>query len=907
MRAPLSVNHRTARFRLLQFAQVVVLCCMPAAVGAAEMAPEQRAFFESKIRPVLARQCYECHAANAKKIGGKLLLDTPAEMLGGGESGPAVIPGKPDESLIVQALRYDGLEMPPKHRLPESVVNDFATWVKMGAPDPRENAKSAAKKAPVADEAALWAFRPMATPGVPEVRSKTWPRSEIDAFILANVEARNLAPASDASPAALIRRLSIDLTGLPPALEEVAAFEKEAAQAGSLERLVDRLLASPHFGERWGRHWLDVARYAESNGNDGLSRNASFPHAWRYRDYVIRAFNDDTPYDRFITEQIAGDLLPADTAEQRDRQRIATGFLALGAKPAKAMNDNFEMDVVADQINVIGRGIMGLSVGCARCHDHKTDPIPTRDYYALAGIFKSTETLWGAAAREALTAPQTALYELETAPKIPPHPALEPVLSTYKSRKAPAKAAFAYAPDAALAMGVREAKVTADCKLNIDGDSKKLGAAIPRGFLTASSASGPAAAIEPTQSGRLQLAQWLASPEHPQTARVMVNRVWQHLFGEGLVRTPDDFGVYGERPTHPDLLDWLATRFTADGWSVKRLIRAIVLSRTYQLSSTAPEALRAADPANTLLARHQRRRLDAESFRDAILAASGELDPEPPTGSLIQQRDLLINELGHLHQPSTHRSVYLLMLRNSMPPELTPFNLPDATTVTGKRDETTLATQALYLLNNRFLVEQAQRLATRLLASCDGEPGLIREAYRRVLTRDPEAREMERATAFLREFEVASPEPGAAWAAFCHALFARRDLTANCNTTDAPIAALLEDLEERGLLDETLVVWGGEFGRPGLTPGDNKDQTGHNARAFTFWLAGGGVKAGHLHGRTDETGANGVEGKVHFRDLHATILHLLGLDANELAVVSGGRRIRLTGVQGGMVVKEILA
>lgn len=750
------------------------------------MAPEQRAFFESKIRPVLAKQCYECHAADAKKIGGKLLLDSPAEMLSGGESGPAVIPGKPDDSLIVQALRYDGLEMPPKHRLPESVVNDFATWVKMGAPDPRDNTSKpgTAKKPLVADEAALWAYRPVARPGVPEVQAKAWPRSEIDAFILAPLEARGLKPTHDASPATLVRRLSVDLTGLLPTLEEVTAFQNDAANPGSVERLVDRLLASPHFGERWGRHWLDVARYAESNGNDGLSRNASFPHAWRYRDYVIRSFNEDTPYDRFITEQIAGDLLPAETPEQRDRQRIATGFLALGAKPAKAMNDNFEMDVVADQIGVIGHGIMGLSVGCARCHDHKTDPIPTRDYYALAGIFKSTETLWGAAAREDLTAPQTALYELETAPKIAPHPALTPILSTYKPRKALAKLAFTYAPDAALAMGAREGKTIVDCKLNIDGESKKLGAPIPRGFLTASSASGPAPVIEPTQSGRLQLAQWLASPEHPQTARVMVNRVWQHLFGEGLVRTPDDLGVYGERPTHPELLDFLATRFAAEGWSVKRLIRSIVLSRAYQLDSDADPALRAADPENVLLARHSRRRLDAESFRDAILAASGELDHQPPTGSLIQQRDLLINELGHLHQPSNHRSIYLLMLRNSMPPELTPFNLPDATTVTGKRDVTTLPTQALYLLNNRFLVEQSQRLATRLLDSCNYEARLIREAYRRVLARDPEVAEMERATAFLREFEAAAlttqPEPKArqreAWTAFCQALFASNEL-----------------------------------------------------------------------------------------------------------------------------------
>ncbi|MEO6786312.1 MAG: PSD1 and planctomycete cytochrome C domain-containing protein, partial [Chthoniobacteraceae bacterium] len=544
-----------------------------ASLPAADMGPEQRAFFESKIRPVLVKQCYECHSAGAKKVGGKLLLDSPAEMFGGGESGPAVIPGKPDESLIIQSLRYDDLEMPPKKRLPESVVNDFVAWVKMGAPDPRENSTKTAKRTVTTDKAALWSFQPVTNPAVPGVKSKDWPRDPVDAFVLAKVETAGLSPSKDAAPSVLVRRLYFDLIGLPPSFEEVVAFEKDFAKDGKLavEKLTNALLASPRFGERWGRHWLDVARFGESNGNDGLSRNPSFPHAWRYRDYVIQAFNDDVPYDRFITEQIAGDLLPAESPAQRDRQLIATGFLAIGSKPAKAMNDNFEMDVVADQIGVVGSGIMGLSVGCARCHDHKHDPIPTRDYYALAGIFKSTETLWGAAAGEALTAPQTPLHELHAAPRIPPPPESEQLKPLHPSKKKPAKPAFSYPPGTPLAMGVREAKVIADCKLNIDGESKKTGPVIPRGFLSACGAAEESLAIDPKQSGRLQLAHWLTGGSHPQTSRVMVNRIWQHLFGHGLVRTPDDFGVYGDRPSHPELLDHLAMRFVQEKWSVKRL------------------------------------------------------------------------------------------------------------------------------------------------------------------------------------------------------------------------------------------------------------------------------------------------------------------------------------------------
>jgi hypothetical protein len=582
--------------------------------------------------------------------------------------------------------------------------------------------------------------------------------------VLVQIERQGIQPAPDAEKAMLRRRLSFDLIGLPPS---------DSSNISNLSDYVDSLLNSPQFGEKWGRHWLDVARYAESNGNDGLSRNPSFPHAWRYRDYVIRAFNEDLPYDRFIAEQIAGDLLPADSPAQRDRQLIATGLLALGMKPAKAMNENFEMDVIADQIHVIGSGILGLSIGCARCHDHKTDPIPTRDYYALAGIFKSTETMWGAAAHQGLTAPQTPLHELQAAAKVLPRAEVEQIIQANPPHRPPAKPSFAYKANAPLAMGVREAKKIEDCKLNIDGESKKLGAVIPRGFL---SACGGGTVADLNQSGRLELAKWIISPQNPLTARVFVNRVWLHLFGEGLVTTPNDFGLAGERPTHPELLDHLATRFMRQGWSIKKLIRDIVLSRTYQMASRSGSA--------PLFSHHLRRRLDAETLRDTMLFITGELNPQPAIGSLIQHRDVLINELPSLHQPSTRRSVYLLMLRNSMPPELTPFNLPDATTVVAQRDSSALATQSLFLLNNAFVIEQARHFAMRLIKTFDENEKRILQAYLHTFGRYASITEIQRGLDFLREADsmLVSTQTDHSrreldtWAAFCQALLASNEL-----------------------------------------------------------------------------------------------------------------------------------
>jgi mono/diheme cytochrome c family protein len=737
---------------------------------------EQRTFFESRIRPILVKECLECHAEGAKKLGGKLYLDDPVRLRAGGESGPALVEGKPSESLLIQAVRYEGPEMPPKHRLSDAAVSDLVRWVEMGAPDPRTSgdaqkgsgsevgARGAGEKSKSAD---LWSFRPRQRVEVPRDESG-WSRGAVDAFLRAKAASRGHGPSLDASGEVVLRRLHYVLTGLRPTDEEVRVFEVAYAADADLAmaREADRLLGSVRYGERWGRHWLDVARFGESNGNDGLGRNPTFSHAWRYRDYVIDAFNVDLPYDRFLTEQIAGDLLEACSSEEGDRWLVATGFLAIGAKPAKAMNDNFEMDVVADQIAAVGSGILGISLGCARCHDHKHDPVSTRDYYALAGIFKSTETLWGPAAYEALTAPQTPLHVLVAAARSPvPAPESLPQPKK-KDEKKPAKAAFPQLPGTPLAMGVRDARKVGDCKINIGGESKKLGPEVPRGFLSAIGGLGVELGLG---SGRLELARWLTRPEHPLTARVMVNRVWQQVFGKGIVRTPDDFGVYGAEPTHRELLDYLAEGFVAGGWSVKRLIRELVTSHAFRQSSFGSASVREIDPDNEMVMRYERRRMDAEAFRDGVLQAAGILELVRPEGSVVMHLEVQVNRMGSLHREDFHRSVYLPMLRNSMPPALTPFNFPDGTMVTGVREETTLPGQALFLQNGAFLDGVTERMASGLVASSGTDEERVMGLFRRVLGRAARVGELEESVGYLRG--VAQREgSNVAWASLCRVL-----------------------------------------------------------------------------------------------------------------------------------------
>ena len=565
--------------------------------------------------------------------------------------------------------------MPPRGKLPESEIDVLERWVRMGAPDPRTDpAPDRPSRADLDARRSHWAFRPIAEPPVPRVKDEAWPRSDVDRFILARLESEGLTPVADADRPTLLRRVFFDLVGVPPTPAEIESFLADDAP-DAFARVVDALLGRPEFGQRWGRHWLDVARYADSNGSD---ENFTYYDAWRYRNYVIGAFNADKPFDRFLTEQLAGDLLPFRTQEERDDNIVATGFLVVGPKVIGATDkEQLLVDVIDEQVDTIGKAFLGLTIGCARCHDHKFDPISARDYYALAGILASTETIhgnllnrrdltgWnlhplgsgGQAAYEAFLAHEKTLDGLvkeqkelqakqealkkgmkpadgENAGEAKPEANVdaEAELQRIEGRLAELKQEISKqkenpAPRPPLAMSVNDHEHPGPMEICIRGDAHNRGETVPRGFLSIVEPHPPE--IGPDVSGRAQLAEWLTGARNPLTGRVAVNRVWQHLFGQGLVGTPDDFGTRGERPSNPELLDHLARRFMQQGWSVKRLIRHLVLSRTYQLSSNFDRAAAARDPENRWLWRMNRRRLQVEALRDGLLAVSGQLDPSP--------------------------------------------------------------------------------------------------------------------------------------------------------------------------------------------------------------------------------------------------------------------------------------
>jgi hypothetical protein len=738
-----------------------------AAVGAGRPVPRNDApavaFFEKKVRAVLADNCYTCHSADTNAKGG-LRVDDHNGLLQGGGRGPAIVPFHPEKSLLIRAVSHSDakLKMPPKKHLSAEQIAVLTQWIKDGAAWPKVNVPaSLGKRKPFYDKLRKqhWAWQPLRPVQAAPVRAADWPRTDIDRYILSRLEQKGLRPVRDADRRTLIRRVTFDLTGLPPTRDEIAAFVQDAAP-GAFAKLVDRLLASPAFGERWGRHWLDVARYGESTGS---ARNLPYPHAWRYRDYVIKAFNNGKRYDVFVREQVAGDLLPAKSPEQRDEQLIATGFLALGVKDVnQRFKVRFVMDNIDEQIDTVTRSVLALTVSCARCHDHKFDPIPTTDYYALAGIFHSTDLCAGL--RNKMGGGGLDYYDPQ-------------MLLQLGSAKRPDQ----------VALGVRDARVVGDTAIRIRGEAEKHGPVVPRGFLSVLDVPN-APKINPKQSGRLELAQWLTSPKNPLTSRVMVNRVWHHLFGQGLVPSVDNFGVTGNAPSHPELLDHLAAQFVQNGWSVKRLIRTLVLSRSYQLGSEAPAEHDALDPANRLVWRHSPRRLEAEEIRDAMLAAAGTLNRSRFVGSPAQQ--LKVMELGNngpqarslsaLALASTHRSVYLPLLRTLVPKALEVFDFAEQGMVTGRRDTTTVATQALYLLNDPFVRRQALALATRLLRRADlDEAGRIHLAYRLTLGRAATAKEVGRVKSYLADYQTAARKLGElgpadpqvrAWASFCQAL-----------------------------------------------------------------------------------------------------------------------------------------
>ncbi len=562
-----------------------------------------------------------------------------------------------------------------------------------------------------------WSYRPLTKPAVPEVKGAAWVRDDIDRFVLAGIESAKLQPNPDADRYTLLRRLAFDLTGLPPTEDEITVFVNDrASDDEALAKVVDAYLASPRFGESWARHWLDVARYADSVGNIW---NAPFTYAWRYRDYVIDAFNQDKPFDRFILEQVAGDLLPAKTIDEQRTNIIATGFLTLGAFDlTEGSEETVAMDRADEQVDVTSRAFMGLTVACARCHDHKYEPILSRDYYAMAGVFYSSMTLAGTPQRGqgAGYVDADELVALPIAAGGAPSPAggvhsMDDFGEAGRETKQPR-----YTLDPNVAMAVLDSELK-DCAIAIKGDPYERGFAPPRGDVKIP-ALGRIAPVPPDTSGRLELARWIATPTHPLTTRVAVNRVWQHLFGRGIVTSVDDFGATGENPTHPELLDHLARRFIDEGWSVKKLIRAIVLSRTYRLSSAASTACEAIDPQNNKYWRMPMRRLEMEPMRDAMLAVSGRLTFERPEGIPLagvggKGNNGRTKSLLEIDEP--YRTVYLPVLRSLLPRMYDQFDFPDPSQIRGCREVTTVAPQALFLMNSDFMESIACRAAERLL------------------------------------------------------------------------------------------------------------------------------------------------------------------------------------------------
>jgi hypothetical protein len=644
-----------------------------------------------------------------------------------------------------------------------------------------------------------WAFNPPGAHPVPLVQDKAWPKSPIDQFILAGLEAKGLRPATPADKHTLIRRVTFDLTGLPPTPEEVEVWLSDASP-DAYERLVDRLLASPAYGERWGRHWLDVARYADSNG---LDENVAHGNAWRYRDYVVAAFNADKPYDQFLLEQIAGDLLPADPGTRHERL-AATGFLAVGPKVlAEPDEKKMELDIIDEQVDTLGRAVIGLTLGCARCHDHKFDPVSLEDYYGLAGVFASTRTMetFKKVARwheHSLASPEQlahkadhdrrvaelkaqikALGEKEKDAK-PDETEAQQSRAQMKKHKEELAALEKSAPELPSAMGVGEAKAT-DAAVLRRGNPLTPGRVVPRRFPTVL-AGDAQPALPADQSGRLELARWLTRPDHPLTSRVLVNRLWRWHFGQGLVRSVDNFGLLGERPTHPQLLDWLARYFVEGGWSVKRVHRLILLSATYQQSSSTQHST---DPDNRLVGRMSLRRLEAEAIRDSLLAVSGRLDPSAggPALKHVKNREFLFDHTSkdQTTYDSRRRSLYLPVIRNHLYDVFQLFDATDATVSNGDRATTTVATQALFLMNSGLMSEASEHLAARLLARTDlDDAGRVRLLYRTAYSRSPTDREADRARAAIAGFddELRATEADSgrrrtrAWALFCHVVLA---------------------------------------------------------------------------------------------------------------------------------------
>lgn len=724
-------------------------------VRAAEPTPAQLQFFENRIRPVLAENCYKCHSDQAEKVKGGLLLDSRDGLLKGGDTGPAIVPGDPDHSLLIKAVRYTDpdLQMPPKGpQLPASTIADLVSWVKMGAPDPR--AATVAQKSWSDSSKTHWAWQPLQRPSPPSVQDSAWAKTPIDHFILAKLEEKGLKPNPPADKRTLIRRATFDLIGLPPTVAEVDDFVKDDSP-DAFAKVVDRLLASPHYGERWGRHWLDVARYSDTKGQIRRQReDPNYPFAWTYRDYVIRSFNEDKPFNLFIIEQLAADKLPA--TSRNPTNLCALGFLTVGDRFMEMQND-----IINDRIDVVTKGFLGLTVSCARCHDHKFDPIPTKDYYSLFGVFSScVEPKFEPVIVKNLGGPEYSDYykqrmdleqekdtlegKLRELRRNRDRDGLRLVLRDLRQNQSKiSRLEMTHPASPPRAMVVEDLRRPHDSPVLIRGDAGNKGTIVPRHFLEVLSAGYRPAFTN--GSGRLDLAWAIVSKQNPITPRVLVNRVWMHHFGEGFVSTPDDFGMRSEPPSHPELLDYLASRFEGEGWSIKKLHRWIMLSSVYQESSANNPRFAQVDPENRLLWRANIRRLEFEPLRDSLLAIGGDLDPT------MYGRPVDIES-----EPfSTRRTVYGLVDRSDIADVMVNFDFANPDLPTGKRHDTTVPQQALFLMNSPLVIEQAKRLvALPEFQACPDEEAKIDFLYERIYQRPARPEEVKLGS----EFVAGAPE-----------------------------------------------------------------------------------------------------------------------------------------------------
>ncbi|MCH2210345.1 MAG: DUF1549 domain-containing protein [Fuerstiella sp.] len=781
--------------------------------------------FRKNVLPILKENCFECHSHDTKQARGGLVLDSRSGWVKGGESGPAIVPGRPDESLLIQAVRYEHLEMPPTGKLPDRLIHQLERWVADGAPDPRTATLVMSDKG-IDIEAGRrhWAFRPVRETALPEVLSEFWPYSDVDRYLLAKLEESRLSPVQDADRYTWLRRVSFDLTGLPPTIEQIREFEVDSSLPAR-EAIVDRLLDSRAFGERWARHWLDLVGYADQIGT---SNNIFAEHAWRYRDYVIDAFNNDKPFDQFIREQIAGDLDCHENIEEQVASQVATGFLVLGDMDVvEADKEKMLVDIIDEQLNKVGKAFLGLTLECARCHDHKFDPVSQRDYYAMAGFFYGTSSVYKTdrgvwsdlnvselpetdaqrsrrEQRAGKHQEQLAQWQQEREQIQDRRAELDELvkktqLAETERQKLEEQRDVAgkkigilnkkimhgefFAPVVPRTYAVRDGEDPKDMRITIRGNPRALGDLVPRGFLSVVSDKPPA--ITQGQSGRRQLAVWVSSSKNPLTARVAVNRIWQKLFGEGLVRSVDYFGLPGDRPSHPELLDHLALGFIRNGWSQKKLIRHLVLSRAYGMDSAHDSVCYSVDPDNRLLWRMNRFRLDAEALRDAMIAATGRLIPSGGGPAMPLEYPDNVGGLSPTDVNPPHfrlakwrpdqefrRTIYLPVIRSAAQPGPATlrnvFDFAQPSEFTGRRTVTAVPTQALFLMNSPVVKKHAAALAERINEQ-DDEFGRLQLLWLTLLNRpitEPEQRESQ-------GFLEAAGE--AALVELCHALLASNE------------------------------------------------------------------------------------------------------------------------------------